>query len=170
MLLIEKVWPSNPWSRPNRLSAGAIPGDVDQPAAACLMITRTALESVDGFDENFSPAWFEDVDLCRRIRNQGGRIRYEPQAKFLHHGGHSLAQLSRREFLEIFHRNQIRYFRKHHGIRAAARVRLLIVAGLLLRSGLSLAIPPAPEKSRKTAAAAYWKAAGAISKLSRSAS
>jgi N-acetylglucosaminyl-diphospho-decaprenol L-rhamnosyltransferase len=168
MLLVEKIWPSNPWSRPNCLSGDAFPRDVDQPAAACLMVTRTAMDAIGGFDEDFSPAWFEDVDLCRRIRNQGGRIRYEPQAKFLHHGGHSLTQMSRQEFLEIFHRNQIRYFRKHHGVRAAARVRHLIVAGLLLRSGLSLAIPAAPGKSRKAAAADYWKAARSISKLSGS--
>jgi N-acetylglucosaminyl-diphospho-decaprenol L-rhamnosyltransferase len=169
MLMIEKIWPTNPWSGPNRKSGEAIPMDVDQPAAACLMVSKTALEKIGGFDEDFFPAWFEDVDLCRRIRNQGGRIRYEPEARFLHHGGYSLSQLSWQEFLEIFQRNRILYFRKHHGRRAASRVKHLIVAGLLLRSGLSLAFPPAAERSRKASSAAYWKAACRISKLRESA-
>jgi GT2 family glycosyltransferase len=139
--------------------------DVDQPAAACLMVSREALEAVGGFDESFYPAWFEDVDLCRRIRNSGGRIRFQPEARFLHHGGYSLRHLSRQEFLESFHLNQIRYFQKHHGSKAASRVKKLIVTGLLIRSGVSLVRPLAPGESRRSSAKAYWNAACNVSKL-----
>jgi N-acetylglucosaminyl-diphospho-decaprenol L-rhamnosyltransferase len=169
MLLTEKILRFTRCGRPNSTNGNDLPMDVDQPAAACLMVSRTALELLGGFDESFSPAWFEDVDLCRRIRNRGGRIVYHPKAQFRHHGGYSLGQLSWQEFLETFHRNQIRYFRKHHGVRAAARVRRLIVAGLLLRSALSLAFPPAAEKSRSAACAAYWRAARRISGFRESA-
>ena len=166
MLLIDKIWPSNPWSGINRVAGSTREMDVDQPAAACLMVSRTALEKTGGFDESFRPAWFEDVDLCRRIRNQGGRIRYQPRARFLHHGGYSLGRLSWQDFLECFHANQIRYFQKHQGTQAALRVRRLIVTGLLLRSGLSLVRPLAPNESRKNSAKTYWSAACHISKLS----
>jgi GT2 family glycosyltransferase len=145
--------------------------DVDQPAAACLMVSRAALEMIGGFDEDFRPAWFEDVDLCRRIRNHGGRIRYEPGAKFLHHGSYSLGHLSRQDFLEYFHGNQIRYFRKHYGPAAASRAKHLIVIGLLIRSAAFLAAaffarPPASGESRNASAKACWKTARSISKLS----
>ena len=109
------------------------------------------------------PAWFEDVDLCRRIRNEGGRIRYQPRARFFHHGGHSLERLPRKDFLEFFHRNQIRYFRKHHGPRPATQVKRLIVTGLFMRSALSLAFPLAPNLSRAAWARTFWDVARRIS-------
>ena len=156
---IEEIWPSNPWSHLVRLDEVHTPVDVDQPAAACLMVSKTALESTGGFDENFYPAWFEDVDLCRRIRQLGGRIRYQPEAEFVHHGGYSLELMSRQDFLESFHTNQIRYFLKHHGPGAAARVRRLILAGLYLRTGLSMIHSPVRGLSRAAAVQTFWNAA-----------
>jgi GT2 family glycosyltransferase len=162
MLFIDEIWPSNPWSGRNDCSPGATEMDVDQPAAACLMLSRDALEAIDGFDEDFCPAWFEDVDLCRRIRNEGGRIRYQPKARFLHRGGYSLGTLPRKDFLEFFHRNQIRYFRKHHGPRPASQVKRLIVTGLFMRGVLSLVFPLTPDLSRTASAKTFWDAARRI--------
>jgi N-acetylglucosaminyl-diphospho-decaprenol L-rhamnosyltransferase len=148
-----------------RAASGTAAVDVDQPAAACLMVARTALEAVGGFDEDFYPAWFEDVDLCRRIRNSGGRIQYQPQARFIHHGGYSLGHLPRQDFLEIFHANQIRYFSKHHGPQAAARAKRLIVIGLTIRSALSFIRSPFPGATRTAAATIFWRAAHRIRNL-----
>jgi N-acetylglucosaminyl-diphospho-decaprenol L-rhamnosyltransferase len=166
MLLLNEIWPCNPWSGLISPNDDTHAVDVDQPAAACLMVTRKCMESVGGFDESFRPAWFEDVDLCLRIRNHGGRIQYQPGARFLHHGGYSLGHLSRKDFLEIFHANQIRYFRKHHGYKTAMRVKRWIMLGLAIRSALSLAWPPTPGISRAASAKMYWNAARHIS-LSR---
>jgi N-acetylglucosaminyl-diphospho-decaprenol L-rhamnosyltransferase len=146
-------------SRPETID-GAI--DVDQPAAACLMVSRAALERIGGFDESFYPAWFEDVDLCRRIRNCGGRIRFQPKASFLHHGGHSLENMSRQQFLSFFHTNQIRYFKKHHGTRTASHVKKLILFGLWLRGAVSILYPLVPRASRLESAGAFWKTARQI--------
>ena len=150
-LFLDRIWPVRRHGR-------AQGGEVDQPAAACLMVSRAALERTGGFDERFFPAWFEDVDLCRRIRDCGGRIRFEPAARFAHLGGYSARKLPRARLLAIYHRNQILYFRKHHGERAAARVRALVLTGLLLRSLGSLIRPPGRD-SRIEACRAYGKAA-----------
>lgn len=143
-LLLDAVWPGNPWTRRYLMLGDSHQSfrEVDQPAAACLMVKRRALEAVGGFDEEFYPAWFEDVDLCRRIRDAGGRIAYEPLARFRHHGGASLARLPQDKFLEFYHTNQCLYFKKHHGRAAARRVRRLVIAGLWLRAMLSLIHPP----------------------------
>jgi N-acetylglucosaminyl-diphospho-decaprenol L-rhamnosyltransferase len=165
MLLVDGIWPANRWHRAyHALNAGNAV-DVDQPAGACLMVTRATLETVEGFDEAFHPAWFEDVDLCRRIRNSGGRIQYQPEARFLHHGGYSLHQMPRQDFLEIYHTNQIRYFKKHHGLRTASQVKRWIVAGLVLRSALSIVFPPVPGMARSPSAKIYWKAALLFARL-----
>jgi GT2 family glycosyltransferase len=151
----------------NRPSGGIVSGyaiDVEQPAAACLMVARTALESVGGFDEAFYPAWFEDVDLCFRIHKSGGRIQLQPQARFLHHGGYSLDRMDRRDFLRHFHGNQIRYFKKHRGLPAAMQVRRLILAGLFLRSAISLAFPLIQGIPRKKSAGVVWDALKTLAK------
>jgi len=164
MLFVNRVRSLIQWSHALRAEA-EIATDVDQPAAACLMVTRSALETLAGFDEAFYPAWFEDVDFCRRIRGHGGRILYQPAARFLHHGGYSLQNMSRRSFLEIFHRNQIRYFRKHHGAEAARKAKRWILSGLLLRSALALVRSPQPGVSRKDASKTFRDAARSIAAL-----
>ncbi len=150
MLLLEEIWPRNPWTRRYRMSDWLHDSvcEVDQPAAACLMLRRTALEQLGGFDERFFPAWFEDVDLCMRIRKSGGTILYQPAARFLHHGGSSLAGLSWEEFLKSYHCNMLRYFGKHYGREKADQVRRLLVIGMRLRALISLGLPRTPTDSR----------------------
>jgi GT2 family glycosyltransferase len=123
------------------------------------MVRRRVLADLGGFDESFHPAWFEDVDLCRRIRDAGGRIVYEPSAEFLHHGGASLKHLARERFLQYYHGNQLRYFLKHHGPGDEARVRRLVWWGMLLRAGVSLLRPVVPNASRAASARTFWRTA-----------
>ena len=89
LLLIDQVWTDNPWTRhylARDLDDGqdAAPTDVDQPAAACLMVRAGAFDAIGGMDERFHPAWFEDVDFCRRLIAARYRIRFEPRATFVH--------------------------------------------------------------------------------------
>ncbi len=161
MLFLDELWPRNPWTRRYRMSDWDHESarEVDQPAAACLMVQRVALEFLEGFDEGFHPAWFEDVDLCRRIRESGGRIIYAPSAEFLHLGGSSLKHLAREQLLRYFHTNQLRYFRKHHSEREVERVRQLICAGLYFRAALSLVRPVIKGRTRVSSAKTFWRAA-----------
>jgi GT2 family glycosyltransferase len=165
MFFLDRILPIDRGVPAGSAEKSMLPIDVDQPAAACLMVTRMAMERIGGFDEEFQPAWFEDVDLCRRIRGCGGRIQFQPSAIFLHQGGYSLRHVSRDSFLETFHTNQIRYFRKHHGRQSAARVRAVIICGLLLRSILSFVYPLAPGASHADSARIFWNAALKIMRL-----
>jgi N-acetylglucosaminyl-diphospho-decaprenol L-rhamnosyltransferase len=168
MLFLDEIWPRNPWTSRYRMSGlnSNTASDVDQPAAACLMLTRKALELCHGFDETFFPAWFEDVDLCKRIHKAGGRIRFQPAAAFVHTGGSSIDALGTELFLKYFHANMIRYFSKHHGKRCAGRVKTLVILGLRLRAGLSLLYPIAKDSSRESSARIFWKCAQSISGIS----
>ena len=85
-LLVNRLWPSNPVNRRYRcLDLNHFQAqDVEQPAGAFLMVRRDALHSIAGWDERFHPLWFEDVDLCLRLRRAGHRIRYVPGAVALH--------------------------------------------------------------------------------------
>ena len=71
---------------------------VDQPAGAALMVRREAFDQVGGFDEQFYPAWYEDVDFCRSVSKSGWEIYYHSAAIFQHDGGYSLEALGFERF------------------------------------------------------------------------
>ncbi len=136
VLLVNRIWPGNPVNRRYRcLDADySQQQEVEQPAGACLAITRQGWESVGGFDEQFFPVWFEDVDLCKRLLDGGGKIIYCPVAQFRHSGGHSVGKLSFRDKQVFWYANMLRYARKHFSSGQVATVRAGIVVGMLLRS------------------------------------
>ena len=108
--------------------------EVEQPAAAVLAIRTDAFARLGGFDPRFVPAWWEDVDLCRRL-GALGKIVYYPAAAFAHGGGASMKRLGYARFLPVYYRNAVAYWRKHRPS-AAPAFRLMVAAGMLLRIGL----------------------------------
>ena len=58
--------------------------DVDYCSGACLFIKRMVLNRVGYLDDIFSPAYWEDTDLCFRARKDGWRVVYEPEARVVH--------------------------------------------------------------------------------------
>jgi GT2 family glycosyltransferase len=106
---------------------------VDQPAAAALMVRRDAYLAVGGFDEQFFPAWYEDVDFCQRLKAKGWDIYFVPEAKFHHDGGYAAALLGAHAFAEAYYRNQLRYATKHFGRPGRLGVRASIAAGMIAR-------------------------------------
>jgi GT2 family glycosyltransferase len=137
---------------------------VEQPAAAALALRREALIAAGGFDERFHPAWFEDVDLARRLRQAGARLLYWPAARFRHALGSTVPRLGYGRFLWIYHRNLERYVAKHHGAGWALVSRASLAAGLLLRLPLTLLRRPRRAATRREGAAGLIVAlAGALS-------
>ena len=65
---------------------------------------------------------FEDLDLCRRVRDVGWKVVFVPDISIFHFQGGSSEHLSHRVSWEK-HRSMRRYQRKHHGrISLAPRV------------------------------------------------
>jgi GT2 family glycosyltransferase/Flp pilus assembly protein TadD len=58
--------------------------DVDYCSGACLFIKREVLDRIGCLDEIFSPAYWEDTDICFRARKAGWRVVYEPEARVIH--------------------------------------------------------------------------------------
>ena len=61
-------------------------GNVSSVTAACMMISRSAWNIVNGMDESFRVA-YNDVDMCMRLRKEGYRIVFTPFARLYHYEG-----------------------------------------------------------------------------------
>lgn len=134
-LLGNRVWPGNPVNRRyRRLDFDYRRAqDVEQPAGAFLMVRRDVLEAVGGWDERFFPLWFEDVDLCRRIRQAGYRIRYAPDCVARHRGAHSLARISLEQRQIYWYGSLLSYTDKHFTPLGRTAVRAAVLLGAWLR-------------------------------------
>lgn len=62
---------------------GAEPISPDWVSGAFMLLRREGFAAVGGFDERYF-LYYEDVDLCRRLRSSGRGIRYVPAAKAVH--------------------------------------------------------------------------------------
>lgn len=135
---LSRRWPSNPLSRRNLLTGSDVvnPIDVDWVSGVCMLIRREAFEAVGGFDERFFLYW-EDADLCRRLKQAGWRIAYHPGCRVVHLGGRSSRHRAVPATL-AFHRSVYRYFIKHGGSWRYALAPFVFVA-LQARLGVSVA-------------------------------
>lgn len=135
------------------------PQRVEQPAAAALLIRRSVVDEIGAFDEQFAPAWFEDVDYCRRLAARGKAVFIVPAARALHFGGSSLENLSFGAFTDAFYRNMFRYAKKWLRPSRTEALRWIIIAGMLLRAPAALLGIAHPEVGRWQAFRAYLRVA-----------
>jgi GT2 family glycosyltransferase len=98
--------------------------EVDFGSAACMVVGRDVFADVGGFDPAYAPAYFEDVDLCFKLRARGLRTIYEPRSRVVHVRFGSGSFESARNLME---KNR-HLFVERWGERLAQRPRLLEVA------------------------------------------
>jgi N-acetylglucosaminyl-diphospho-decaprenol L-rhamnosyltransferase len=157
VLAIDKVFPSNRVTASYRYRDLDLtrPQVIDQPAAAALLIRREVFNDVGPLDEQFFPAWFEDVDYCRRLAAAGKEIWVVPAAQARHFGGASLEHVPFGRFIDLWYGNMARYARKWFSPGESEALRWIIMMGMILRlvpAALGLAHP---EVGRGQALKAY---------------
>lgn len=88
---------------------------VDWVSGASMVVRRSVLEQVGLFDETFF-LYFEEVDLCRRVRAAGHSIWYVRDARVTHIGGLTTgAQDRRRRMPRYWFESRAHYLRKSLG-------------------------------------------------------
>jgi len=98
-----------------------VAADVDWVPGAFTIVRRAALEQAGYFDERFF-LYYEEVDLCKRLRDAGYRVRYWPDVVITHWGGESSRTVGSLAFsrsgrqLTLWRmRSAFLYYRKHKG-------------------------------------------------------
>lgn len=136
--------------------------DVDYCSGAFLMTRKELWEKLGGFDEDYSPAYYEEADYCMRVWGSGARVVYEPDCIIDHFefgstAGSNLSQTlmlsNRKRFRKLHHRvldsahlppspANILSARAHRG---SARRRLLLIDNFVPLSIEGAGFPRAKE-------------------------
>lgn len=125
----------------NRSGAMAVPeGDACLPflSGACLLIRRELFMALGGFD----PAiflFYEDDDLCRRMRDAGHSLIHVHEAEARHGRGRSSTPSPQRRFKARWHLAwSERYIARKYGLREPGAARMLENLGKAVGYGLLL--------------------------------
>jgi GT2 family glycosyltransferase len=134
---LTKYFPASRVARRNLPAVDLVAANVDSAPVdwvmgAAMLLRRSAFHAVGGFDERFFLYW-EDADLCRRLRVLGFSVRYVPGARVVHAGGVS-ARTDRAGAIRAFHRSAYVYYTAHVAVSSWNPLRLAARAALGLRA------------------------------------
>ncbi len=103
----------------------------DAVSGACMLLRRSALESVGFLDDQYA-MHCEDLDLMRRLKDNGWHCLYVSQANSIHHQG--LSSRSRPLWVHFQkHRGMARFFGKFQARTVVFPMRMLVYTGIWLR-------------------------------------
>lgn len=84
----------------------------DYVTGSAFAIHRRVLQKLEGLDEQFHPAFFEEIDYCYRARRLGFCVIYQPRAVLYHHETTSLPADGLQRGL-AYHENRVRFLLRH---------------------------------------------------------
>lgn len=114
------LWRQMRWLRSAvRFWRAEAPMDTTMLSGACLMTSRQVIEHVGGFDPGFF-LYYEDSDLCRRIRRLGYRLVVVPAARVVHYYNQSAKADPAGAWCHAM-ASELRFVRIHYG-RAGALI------------------------------------------------
>jgi N-acetylglucosaminyl-diphospho-decaprenol L-rhamnosyltransferase len=135
--LLSRLFPSARLARRNVVvSHSQAAASVDWVSGSCVLVQREAFNAIGGFDERYFLYW-EDADLCRRLRNAGWSIRFRPEARIVHVGARS-SRTVKPLAIRAFHRSAYLYYATHVAPSRWSARRWLAAGFLFARCGVKL--------------------------------
>ena len=148
----ELFWLSRSWGRASSDWDPDQSCEMEQVPGACMMVRREVFEQVGYWDEKFS-CWYEDVDFCYRVRQNGWAIWYLAEPKVTHYGGSTFRGLGMSQKTLWRFDGLLRYCSKHFSWTRYTIVRLSIFLTLLIRLPIVVVLRLSP----KTEVRRTWK-------------
>lgn len=128
----------------NRYALGHLDKDavheVDVLAGAFMMVRKTVADSIHGFDEDYF-MYGEDIDMSKRIKDNGFKNYYHGHIKIIHFKGESLSKASIKH-IGRFYNAMIVFVGKHYKGINSSILKLLLKAAIVIRAAVSLAAAP----------------------------
>ena len=111
---LNKLFPSNPYSK--KYWAKDVDRNLEQETetigGACMLFRKDVFLKVGGFDERFF-MYFEEVDICLRIKSIGYKIMYFPKSVVIHFVGKSTT--NKKWIQKTFEESRYKFFKKKYG-------------------------------------------------------
>lgn len=114
-----------PWFDHDRVA------EVDWIQGAYLVVREEIVRTVGGFDPDFF-MYGEEMDWCRRIRDEGWTVAFLPGPPVVHLGGASSEPMAGPMFVENL-KGRLRFLRKHRGPIVEGAAKVLIAFAVLIR-------------------------------------
>jgi GT2 family glycosyltransferase len=132
---LDRCFPAHPLFGGHKLSHvdRTVVREVDWVMGACLLAPQAVLEKIGGFDERFF-LFFEDTDLCWRMRQAGYAVFFLPTARLVHFGGASPEHYTAPKIL-AYHHSLFLFARKYFRQQQQQWLRLLVWVRTLIRLG-----------------------------------
>lgn len=73
--------------------------EVDYASGACILIRADLWRQLGGFDEQFSPGYYEETDFAFSTRKAGYKVMFQPESRVLHFGSVTFSN-DKKELLE----------------------------------------------------------------------
>ena len=112
--------------------------EVDVLVGAFLLIPTDIFTQVDGFDESFF-MYSEEIDLCKRIKNNGNKIIFTPETSVIHIGG-ATSDSNYNEMSLQSNISRIIYWKKHFPRYKVLLVKTFWVVNIFIKLLLSVFI------------------------------
>ena len=153
---LDKWWGAYKLTRFDHLQAK----QVEQIIGAAILIRRRDYDRLGGMDEQFF-VYFEEVDLCKRLKEAGGKIWFWPEAKVQHLAGRSCEAGSvRARMIFVLRQSRRKYFTKHYGFLGGLALEAVNRFEALQKSAVLIALwILRREQSYREKASGFWAVA-----------
>ena len=138
---VAKMFPKNP-SVAGYLMTAADENEtteVDAVSGACLMVRRSVLDTLQGFDPEYY-LYGEDMDFCWRTKLAGWKVVYFPGAAITHFGGMGGTAKKKIYATIEWHRAMWIFYRKHRAPKAGFPERALVYSGIAVKTAIAVAV------------------------------
>ncbi|MNN40978.1 N-acetylglucosaminyl-diphospho-decaprenol L-rhamnosyltransferase [compost metagenome] len=88
--------------------------DVDCVMGSCMMIKKDYFQKIGGFSPQYF-MYFEDVDLCYKVKSYGKRVVYSPNYEIIHlHRQESTKSLNKLSFVHFISMIKFYLFKRYN--------------------------------------------------------
>lgn len=123
-----KLYPLLPGSKANPILYSCA-GKVEAIEGTYFLIRRDIFDKIGRMDERFF-LYYEDMDICKRIRNAGFNVIFEPESKIIHFQSKSSEGIT---VTDQYVKSLKKYFLKYHSKLYTESVLILLLTGSFFR-------------------------------------
>lgn len=123
---LEKSFSSNNQKVTDNYTSNDSLKEVDWVSGAAMIIKNDVYEFVGGFDDDYF-LFYEDADICKRIKNKKGLIYYFPFDGLLHYKGENVNESFLSDTYYYSKKSQLIYYKKHNNLLNRILLRLYLM-------------------------------------------